>query len=157
MDLVYFLQDIHKKLDCSTSQQEANFTYLYNLLPETIKNKKITSTTRRCKEIIKSGVRRFQECGHPCVDDSQLCEHHTEKKGGETECKPPVVAKVTGQVRIKKNKYGHFLYPNTKLIIASGSDKTIIGKENEIGQQVPLDDESIGLCDVLSLKYRLQN
>jgi hypothetical protein len=151
MDLVYFIEDLHKALDCSTSQQESNFNYLYGLLPE----KKITLDTKRCSHIIKSGVRRFQECGHPCIEGDTVCEQHSDKKSLIAEQPQNEIKKITGAVRIRKNKYNHFLYPNTKLVFSSATDKTIIGIENQIGQLVPLNEESIQQCIQLSLKYKL--
>lgn len=159
MDLVYFIEDLNKKVDCTKSQQEANFQYLLQILPESIKDKKITIGTKVCSSIIKSGARRFQICGHPCVEDSEFCISHSEPvesaQSSTSTLPSPIVSppiEKGKEIRIRKNKYGHFLFPGTKLIFTSAKDKTIKGVQNEIGECVPLREEDIKLCEMYHLR-----
>ena len=158
MDLVYFLEDLNKKIDCTKSQQESNFSYLLQILPESIKDKKIGIHTKVCTTIIKSGARRFQTCGYPCIEHSEYCINHSDIQ--EPEEPPPVVVKqpilqIGKPLTIRKNKYGHFLYPGTQLVLTSSKDKTIKGIQNEIGECKPLREEDILLCEMYHLKYNV--
>lgn len=155
MDLVYFIEDLNRKLDCTQSQKEANFNYLLHILPDSIKEKNITTDTHLCQTIIKSGARRFQICGYPCIENSDKCSSHSSTSIQEPQPEqPPAIIIPKGKpLTIRKNKYGHFLYPGTKLILSSAKDKTIKGVQNEIGECRPLQEEDINLCVLHNLKY----
>jgi hypothetical protein len=76
MDLVYFIEDICKKYNCSEAEKRKHFYYLYSLLP---KDSIIKLNDKLCSFKIRGGVRRFQECGHLCVENNNYCEKHLNK------------------------------------------------------------------------------
>jgi len=179
MELVYFLEDISKKYDLNISKSKEDLEYLYSLLPNHIKDKKIELNVSTCSFIIKSGVRRFQECGYPVIEEKEYCEKHLEynfkklnpelykenkkeelkkiEREKKNETKISLVAKrqlKSTDILLVKNKYNHILWPNSNLVFSSFKDKYIIGTEDKEGQLVELNEEDIKKCIEYKLPYK---
>ncbi len=171
MELVYFIENCNKKLDNSETKCREDYKYLYSILPNVIKDKQLNLNVPLCTFIIKSGVRRFQECGHPLLPNENYCEKHAEytfKKNNpelfeeqrkeeqrKEEERKREEKKISFVVRKKlkptdvilvKNKNNHILWPNTKYIISSFKEKIVIGKEDEEGKMIRLIEEDIKYC-----------
>ena len=183
MDLVYFIEDITKKYntsdytDKSKDELKNNLKYLYSILPINLKNKNIELNDKLCNFIIKSGVRRFQECGYPTINGTNLCERHysdkflkKEEKNNKKEdnkqdkiedkkeeIKISIIAKKEikqNDIILIKNKYGNILWPNTKLVFKSFKEQIIIGKEASNGEIEELSLEDIEYCKKNKLKIK---
>ena len=181
MDLIYFIKDFNVLYNKEYHLKD-DLTFLYQILPESIKSKNLNLNSTTCPFIIKSGVRRFLPCGHP-IDlknsNSQFCEKHTtynfkkehpkEYKEMEKEkqklqlldeSKKPkisVIAKKQIQqqnsIILVKNNFNNILWPNSNLVFKSFKEKIIIGTEDINGNIIPLKEEDIQLCISNKLKY----
>ncbi len=180
MDLIYFIKDFNVLFNKEYHLKD-DLNFLYQILPDSIKNKNLNLNSTTCPFIIKSGVRRFQPCGHPIDtnNNSQFCEKHTtynfkkehpkEYKEMEKEKqkqqlleekhKPKISIVVQKQIQQKntvllvKNKYNNILWPNSNLVFKSFKEKIIIGIEDINGNVNPLKEEDIQLCISNKLKY----
>jgi hypothetical protein len=171
MELVYFIENCNKKLDNSETKLREDYKYLYSILPNVIKDKQLNLNIPVCTFIIKSGVRRFQDCGHPLSPNEKYCDKHTEyvfKKNNpelveqqrkEKERKEEEQKKKEKQISfvvrkklkatdiiLLKNKNNHILWPNTSYVISSFKEKIVIGKEDEEGKIIELKEEDKKYC-----------
>lgn len=152
MECLYFLEDCNKIFKWDEKEYIEHLQLLYTFLPQTLKDKNITKSTLTCNHILQSGSRRFQICGNVVNEENtDKCEKHVIKLNPNL-IKNKIQSK---KIIIIKNKYDHFLWPDTKLILKSSKEKYIVGVEDEKGEQIELSVEDIELCNKLKLKYKI--
>lgn len=146
-----FIRKIHAEYDIPIDE-------LNEIVKEINRTEKSSETISvGCKAILKTGPRKDTECGAKISKNSssgQYCSKHLKHDMLIT----PVSSAVNSPVNeddavFKKNSFGNLVYGRTKLVLKSVSEKIVIGKENDAGEIVDLDEEGIELCKKKKFKY----
>ena len=108
-----------------------------------------------CKHIF---VRKNNErCEQKAKEGSDYCYKHKKpetEKGKEKEKEKEEVEDEVQEMNIRKHKQsGYFVDVNTRLIVKSKDDLTVIGKQLVNNTVRPLKDEDVRLCKKMMLKY----
>ncbi len=107
-----------------------------------------------CKAELKTGERKGESCGRTVSKKSATRKY----------CGAHVRLETTGAVREKQgedldgvvfrlNRWNNFTFGETGLILKSGTEKKIIGKQLSDGSVVDLSDDDISLCKRRKIKF----
>ena len=104
-----------------------------------------------CKVLIKSGVRKGEECGKSIKSGERACKSHSKSKEPVEEPQPLEEDEI---YIIRKNCFNNFVYGNTGLIFKSSTEKYIVAKEGSKGEWLPLEAEDIEVCKKNGLRWK---
>lgn len=124
---------------------------LQNNLRVSLGKCKIDNNMNTCKVLIKSGVRKGEECGKSIKSGERVCKPHSKSKEPIEEPQPLEEEEI---YIIKKNCFNNFVYGNTGLIFKSSIEKYIVAKEGSKGEWLPLESDDIEVCKKNGLRWK---
>lgn len=107
----------------------------------------------KCEAKMKSKARKGENCGKNVSKNSKtgrFCGLHLKQEDSHAEDDK---TDESDGIIFKKNQYGNFAFGTTGLILKSGDDHRIIGKQKPNGTIVDLSDDDIKLCKQRRLAY----
>ncbi len=130
---------------------------LYLLLQNNLKVSLFKNKVMSCKEVIKSGARKGEECGKLLKQGEKYCKTHS-KTLSKREPEDEEEEEESTKLIIRKNEYNNFVYGNTGLIFKSSLEKYIVARQGPKGEWFSLEDEDINKCKELGLRWkRIEN
>lgn len=104
--------------------------------------------TSQCTALLKSGARKGQQCTLKATEASNFkyCTRHKKVEDN-------IIPDKEDEIVFKKNKFGYLTYGKTGLILKSDEERFIIGRQDESGNILDLDDDGIDICKRKKFKF----
>jgi len=135
-----------------TNLRDQNYKYIKDIKMST------SSTSNGCKHIMKTGIRKDEECGAKPMKDSHFCSKHKNSNVSPALRLSPIEKEAEekidlSRIYIRPNQHRNFVYGDTGYIIKSASEKYVVAKEGPNGEWLPLTEED---KHIIKRKYKLR-
>lgn len=140
-----FAEEISEEFSIPLDQVERVFERAYHPCVD-----RCVYTTKTTGNICgkKTSSKEYKYCLKHLAERKRLSLEPLEKEDD----KPQKVQKLQ-KIQIFRNKYGHYIHEESKLVLKSSREKVITWREGEDGKLYPLTEKDIQLCKKYGFKY----